>query len=79
MAKRRTPKNLVALLLQEAIAGITATERTAVEVKFDVKLDDKKWDKFVKARDSFTKAVSKKVAKALEEKPAKAAPVAAAV
>lgn len=73
MAKRRTPKNLVALLLQEAIAGVTAIDRAAVEVKFDVKLDDKKWAKFEKARESFTKAVSKKVAKALEEKPAKAA------
>ncbi len=82
MAKRRTPKNIVALILQDALAGVRGVDRAAVEAKFEVKLDDKKWAKFEKARESFLKAVSKKVAKALEEKPAKvaaAAPVAAAV
>lgn len=80
MAKRRTPKNIVALLVQDAVTGINAVDRAAVEAKFEVKLDDKKWEKFVKARESFLKGVTKKVTKALEEKPAKvkAAPAAAA-
>jgi hypothetical protein len=79
MAKRRTPKNIIALILSEALVGVRAVDRAAVEAKFDVKLDDKKWAKFEKARESFLKGVSKKVAKALEEKPAKVATAPAAV
>ena len=79
MAKRRTPKNIIALMLQDALAGVRAIDQAAVEAKFEVKLDDKKWAKFDKARESFLKGVTKKVAKALEEKPAKVATAPAAV
>lgn len=82
MAKRRTPKLIIAQVIAEAIKDVRLVDRAAIDTKFETKLTDEQWAKVEVEREKILKGVDKKVTKLLADKPAKpaaeAAPVAAA-
>lgn len=82
MAKRRTPKLIIAQVILDAINGVRLVDRPAIDAKFETKLTDEQWAKVEVEREKILKGVDKKVTKLLADKPAKvkapAAEVAAA-
>lgn len=71
MAKRRTPKLIIAQVISEAIGGVRLVDRATIDAKFETKLTDEQWAKVEVEREKILKGVDKKVTKLLADKPAK--------
>lgn len=73
MAKRRTPKLVIAQEIANAITSVRAIDRASVDAKYGTTFTDEQWAKLEVEREKILKGIDKKVTKLLADKPAKAA------